>query len=812
MNTSMLYSHLKLAWRNIHRHRFFSTINIVGLSCTIAFVILTFLFIRNEQAFDQFHSKKESIFRLYHQAVNPENDQSMRASAVTAIPLGRDLAERVAEITHYTRIASTSTTILKENEPFDEVIHFVDTGFLKMFDFPIVDGSRSGLLEKPHEILISIDMAEKYFGAEEAIGRELQVIVGDTMVPVSVSAVINNRRNESSIAFDFLMPMEQYQLAISETTYNSYNYGLVENYIQLVDDRDIASMESLLTETLEPILPVDEERIEFGLQPLSEIHFEHEIVGNASYTNPQKLYYMLALAILVVVIACINFITLMTSQLFGRLKEVGVRKALGAMKGQLRRQLIFENFLNCLAAGIIGLLLAWTMAPIFHQLLDSQFRFSIGASEVIFILAVMILIAAVTGGLLSSVILSKETSDALVAKQGSARNNWQRDGLIILQFTLSIMLIIGALTMRQQMQYVQNKDLGFDQDRLLEISMPSLSDLPSSTQLIERFATMAQQHQNILVVSASMNNAREPWTQLVFEQSGNKKEQLFYNQVGSNYLKTMDIELVGGTDFAPDLDGSSQEILVNESLVRHFGWEDPLGEQIPGMRFERDHRIIGVVEDFHFSSLHKRIEPLILARDERSILSGVTGLNTYVWPPNLYQIIVRLGPGSMAPAIQYLEDTWKSLVPQKAFTHHFTDEVLASKYAEEKRWGQALHWASLFAVGIAWLGLVSLLQLTLRRKTKEIGIRKVLGSSSFRVSLLLIRRYFWLVLCACLLAWPVAWFTLGRWLESFSYRINLNPLFFVLIGVSVLSLTILTMGLQSHRAARANPINALKEQ
>ncbi|PHN08009.1 ABC transporter permease [Flavilitoribacter nigricans] len=812
VNMGMLISHLRVAGRNMLKHRFFSFINLLGLSCTIAFVLLTFLFIRKERSFDQFHKHKDTIFRVYHDVVNSETGQSMAQSAVTAVPLARDLAAALPGIRHYSRYASSSATVRQETEPFDETIHFVDADFLKMFDFPLLAGNPATALDDPNDILLSTEMAEKYFGKGAAIGRELELIVNDTTVTVTVSGVIDARRDYSSLPFDFLMPIEQYQLVVPLSAFTSYNYGLVENYIQLDDQSLRENVEPQLTPVIEKLIPADRNRVLYGLQPLAGIHLEDEIVGNALYTSPRKLYFMVAMALLVVLIACINFITLSTGHALGRLKEIGVRRTLGALRTQLRGQLIAESFFTCLLAGGAGLAVAWTLSPVFGQLVDSPFQFSLGVPELFFLLAIMLVMALITGGLQSTVIVRKQTGEALAKKGGgTAGRNWFSEGLVVMQFALSIVLIIGAVTIRNQMQYIQQKDLGFEQERLLEIGLPSITDAAASRQLIDRFRYLARQDQRVLEVGASMNNAREPWTELVFEQTDGEQEALFFNQVDESYLQTMGIELAAGKWFDPEKQNATRSILVNERLVRHFGWDDPFSQQIPGKEFTGSHQIIGVVRDFHFSSLHQQIKPLILALDDEAIASGVTGLSTYVWPPNLYQLVVRIAPGPVEPVLEHLENSWKQIAPDKAFSYHFTDEVLAAKYAEEKRWGRVLNWASLFGIGIAWLGLLSLMRLSVQRRTKEIGIRKVLGSSTGNVILLLTRRFSLLVLTGSLLAWPVAWILLHRWLESFSYRIALNPILFLLVGLTVLLLTLGSIGLQSMRAARTNPVEALRE-
>lgn len=811
VNMGMFKSHLLVAGRNMRKQKFFSAINILGLSCAIAFVFLTFLFIRSERAFDQFHEQKASIFRLSQNVINMETGQSRQKSAVTAVPLARDLAAELPGIRRFSRFGSSSGTVYRADTPYDETMHFVDAGFLQMFDFPLREGTLAEALNEPTDLVISHEIAEKYFAGGPALGQSLEIGLNDTTITATVSGVVDARLQHSSLPFTFLLPIEQYKLLVSEETYQSYNYGLLENYIQLDPQATRATIEPQLSSAIEKYTPPDDVRVEYGLQPLTSIHLENEVTGNALYTSPQKLYFMLVLAVLVIGIAVINFITLSTSQALSRLKEIGVRKTLGALKGQLRRQLIMESFFVCLLSGLAGLGLARALAVPFGQLVDAPLPFTLGFTEVGFLLLLLLGIAGVTGRLQSAIIVRQHAYEALKRQVAFAgRRSWLNDGLIVLQFSISIMLIIGALSIRRQMQFVQHKDLGFDRERLLEISLGNTPDLATGRQLVDRFRELALQHPAIMQVSASMNNAREPWTKLIFDQNDGSKEAIFFNEVNENYLTTMGVELVAGSGFRPEARHDGNAILVNESLVRHFGWEHPLDEQIPGKAFTATHRIVGVVKDFHFSSLHHRIEPLIMALDVNAVASGITGLSTYVWPPNLYQLLVRIGPGELQPVLDQLRTEWQTLAPDKAFAYHFVDDVLEAQYAEELRWGRAMDWASIFAVGIAWLGLLSLMHLSVKKRTREIGIRKVLGSSTRGIISLLSQRFLLLVLLGSGVAWPVSWLLLQKWLQSFSYRIDPNPILFLLVGLGVLLLSLSSIGLQSLRAARANPVQALK--
>ena len=812
INMGMLRSHLLVVIRSMMKYKFYSIVNVLGLSFAMAFIFLAFLFIQKERSYDQFHNQKASVFRVYHNIINAETGQSTSKSAVTSIPLAKDLASELPSITHFTRYGSSSTTLLKESIPYDETVHFIDPGFFEMFDFPLIQGDKKTILDQPNSVVISTQSAKKYFGEADPIGQTLVFDLNDSLLITNISGVIDPTKDRSSLPFDFLMPIEQYKLLISDQAFTSYKYGLVENYIMLDNKTDQKAIEPLLTQAIEKYSPSEDNKIAFGLQALSSIHLDDKITGNALYTSPQKLYIMLALTILVLVIAGINFITLSTSHALNRLKEVGVRKTLGALKRQLRRQLVVESFFVIFLSTIIGITLANFILPTFSALIESPMQFTLGFAELGFIGLIILVIAWITGNLQSLVLLKDHAIHALKGNLSfPRRNRWFNESLIVLQFALCIILIIGAINIRSQMHFIQNKDLGYNKERLLEISLGfSSSDVEVTKQMAERFRALALKDSRILEIAASMNNSREPWTQLVFDQADGSTESIFFNQINESYLKTLDIDLLEGTDYYQDTQNAANTILVNEALVKHFGWEDPFSQQIPGQNFQGSHQIIGVVKDFHFSSLHQQIEPLILAIDPSSISSGITGLSTYIWPPNLYQLVVRIGPGEIKPMLDHLESVWKEVQPDKSFSYHFVDEVLEAKYAEEKRWGKVTDWASGFAVFIAWLGLLGLMRLMVQKRTKEIGIRKVLGSSTPNIMALLSRRFFFLVLFGCIISWPIAWVLVGRWLESFTYRIDLNPFLFLMIGIGVLMVALSSIGIQSMGAARANPVEALK--
>lgn len=811
INMGMLKSHLKVAYRGMWKYRFYSFANLLGLTVAFAFLLLTSTFIYHENSYDQFHQKKDQIFRLAHEVLLKETGESLSKSAVTPVPLSKDLQQEVAAVTKQSRVGSASMTLVKDNIPYEEVIVFVDPDFLGFFDFPMDQGLPKAALIDQSSMVLSAEKAQKYFGYSDPIGQTLSLNVNDSLINFQVTGVIDAKEKESSISVPILVNFEKFELLVGKQAMTSYNYSAVENYIYVETPQDISLLEGSMTEAMKKFSRGDDTEVKIYAQPLASIHLEEDVTGTADYTTSRKIQIMAGLGFLVLIIAIINYIMLSTGHSLNRLKELGLRKSLGAFKSQLRIQLIYESFFITILSGTLGYVLALLLIPLFNNLIDSNLSLGISAVQILVMFLISILIALVSGGIQAVILLKHKLVAAL--KGNSAIKNKDsilNQGLVVLQFAFSMILISGTLVMRSQLNYIQDKNLGFDEDRLVELTLGNTESPEVATRLVDRFRNEALSNSQISSVSASMNNASEPWTTLGFLQENGDTENIHYNQIDPDYLKTMGIELTMGADYNPNSGNSANDILVNESLVKHFGWDDPLNQQIPGKNFDSKHRIIGVMKDFHFSSLHNEIEPLILSVNQGAVSSGVTGLSTYYWPPNLYRVIVKIGPGELTPAVNFLEDTWKSTIPNKQFQYRFVDESLDQQYAEEKRWRKVINAASIFALGIAWLGLLGLTRLSVQRRTKEIGVRKVLGSSIPDVIILLSKRFLILVSVAVVIGVPIAWLALDNWLQSYPYRIELNPLLFILAAIIVLIVSIGSVSLQSLKAANANPVDSLK--
>ncbi|WP_084370986.1 ABC transporter permease [Reichenbachiella faecimaris] len=812
LNMGLLKNHLLVAMRSMMKYKFYSFVNVLGLAAAIALVFLVSVFVQNQWSFDQFHNKKEKIFRLSSRKVDPVSGVKIKEDAITSIPLAPALKAEVTQIKDYTRLASTNVILMKDQTPFRESLTFVDQQFLEIFDFPMLSGSRSSALRERNAIVLTQDMAQKYFGYDDPMGKYIEVIIKDSTQTMQVTGIVDSKADQSSITFDLLVPLMMYQVDVSESIFNTFGVGVLESFVLLEEPNSLNDLSQLMSEVVQKYTPPSHTKMEIGLHSLSSMYFETEITGNTAFINPQKIWILVAIATLVLIVATINFITLSTGHALVRLKEVGLRKTLGAFNGQLRRQFVAEAFFVSLIACFVGVGIAFVMLPLFNNVLDANLSFDLTWDSLQVLFIVCILIAVVAGSLQGIALIQTKAQQALRGKaSGSLRAGWLSRILIIIQFSLSTLLIMGTLVINAQMEYVQNKELGYDKERLLGLSMGGSEDRDANHRFFNKYKNMLSQEPQIQGVSAAMNPLKEKnWTKFRFMQSNEEEENIFFNLVTPEYVKSMGIEIVEGKDFRNDEPRDSKSILVNEALVRHFGFEDPLNAQIPGKDFDTPHRIVGVMKDFHFSTLHEKIEPLIIAVNLQAIRSGISGVTAYVWPPDIYQILVKVGPGDLEPVIEKMEEAWGNMETNEPFQCEFANEILARRYQEEQRYEKITTAASVFAILIAWMGLLGVTRLTVQKRTKEIGIRRVLGSTELSMISLLTRPFINLVLVSLILAAPMAWFVASEWLQSFTYRIDLRALEFVIAGGVVLLLTLLSVGFQAYRASLTSPVETIR--
>ncbi|HMB93525.1 MAG TPA: ABC transporter permease [Rhodothermales bacterium] len=798
----MLKNYLRIASRNLARHKGYTAINIMGLAVGIACCVLIYLYVRDELAYDRFHENLASISRI------TASFKDITFSA-TPGPLGEALVTEYPEIIRSTRLADQDIVVRQGTALFQETVMFVDPAFLEIFTFPLTQGSTRAL-DRPDAVVLSAEMAEKYFGAANPLGQTLELRLGATFEPFVVTGVAAPIPAQSSITFDVLVPLERisYQGTDPASDWSSYHYATVvqfQNPAQMIsfDEKMPAFIEKYMGAALEAD---DDDPADYGFAfaPMADYHLRGEEKGNAmrSPSNPLYSYILSGIALLVLLIACFNFVNLSMGRSATRMKEIGVRRALGALQGQLRRQFWIEAILLTGIALLIGLLLAGLALPMFNGLSGKELvlgDFVQPGSLLAFV--GLLLFVGMAAGSYPAVALSRyEAVDVFQGKARLGGSNWFTRTLVVLQFFLSISLIVCAIVMVQQQQFLKTTNLGFDKEQVVVIPLQA-ADGDQATRTYEQLTQALARHDEIVRMTGSSPTLGEGSSiESVVEEDGTRTYVFIY-RIDEDYLETLDIPLVAGRNFSPDFPADAEQaIIVNEAFVRTFGLENPVGSTFPHVlsRGRLDNpTIIGVVRDYHFQKLHAKIEPMYL----------------HIHPDvAVRHASIRLAPGDVSVAMDLLADTWQRLRPDTPFDYYFLDETLDQQYRAEERWSTILRYAASLAIFIACLGLFGLTALTVTRRIKEVGIRKVLGASVSDVTLLLSKDFLKLVLIANVLAWPVAYIVMQRWLEDFSYRIDVSWWIFLAAGLATLLIAGLTVSYQAIKAALIDPAQTLRQE
>ncbi len=803
----MFKNYFLVALRNLRKQRLHAFINIFGLSVAVAISMLIFLFIRHEYSYDSFHEKSDHIVRLWRNLHHPAKGDL--PSVFIPYVLGETLKESYSEVEYVVRLATLNSTVRKGDAAFSEALHFVSQQFFEVFSFPIMKGDPNTALADRNAIVLTEEMASKYFGSSDPVGQRLLIRFPDGEHPMTVTAVASNVPQNSSIEFDFLLNIEKARELLDTTYFDSWRAAFAEAYIELSETTTIAAFEKKL--------PSLEELFNRGLnrdfkatlfvQPLSSLHLSSEVNDEIVQTSDPRYSLILSgLGFLLLFIACVNFITHSLGRSVERSKEVGVRKVMGALSSQLTRQYLGEALLTCFLSVLCGMALAELMLPLFNQLTGKSLALYFDFPTLLAGVAILFVVG-VSAGLYPALVLPRfQPTVIFKGSQEIPGRNLLSKALLVLQFSMSISLIISTLVMKQQLNYLNEKGLGYDRERVVEIALNS--GPAEAVQFFERYKTAVIHDERVLNMAATMTPFSQEWTTLGYNDEFGHQSRFVFNQVTYGYLRTMGIELVEGRDFSEAFGtDAEQAMIVNETFVHQLGLQSALTEDLPE-QFNPDMHIIGVVRDFHFSSLRDEIRPLALTLG-RNPLANIDYARRLgdIFPTSL---VVRIGRGEARPIIDLLEQTWKTVAPEKPFEFAFLDQTIDAHYRQEQRWGQIVHYASIFSIVIACLGLFGLATFTIEKRVREIAVRKVLGASVARITALVSQDLLILVLSANILSWPAAYCLLRRWLEDFAYRIEMSLAVFVLSSLITLSIAAFTVSYKAIKAALANPVESLR--
>lgn len=791
-------------------------INIIGLAIGLASCILVILFVKDELTFDQFHEKAERIYRPY--AIEKEDDQT-RINSVTPGPLGPKMLGDIPEIIDYVVIGQFTDLVKKGEEPIQELVYTVSPSFFNVFTFKVLNGSVEGVFTDPGDIVLTRSMAAKYFGKEDPVGKTLQVHVGDEYRGYLVKAVTEDPPSNSSFSYDFLIGEANNKYIYPERMLRSWFAVFMETYFLMEEGADAAAVEAKMIPALAEVFGQnsDQRSYEVKLQPLTEIHLDTTVpAGNAAVSDPKYSYILGSVALVILVIACVNFMNLSIGLSLARAKEIGMRKVMGAGKRQLITQFLGESLILSLLATVLGVILALIFLPTFNELAGRALKFEFTFFNALMLLGVMLLVGLGAGSYPAVVLARFKPLNVLKGQAGIGLGKQHlRNIMMTFQFVFSIFLIASTLVMSRQLSYLSDRNLGFNKENLVIVQANSSGRgiremISRGLEEAQLFKTELMKSPDISGISISTFTAGAGgWLQMGFDDDGiNRNFQV--NVVEEDYVKVNEMEMVMGRDFSKDIASDKREsIIVNEAFVREFGMEDPIGKRIPGGGFGQ-HQIIGVVKDFNYLSLHTAVGPVVITMNAEPLFAGAQDIGISSRPSP--KMSIRVKPTKLAESLRFIENTWEEVYPGSPFEFDFMDERLAAQYEQEQELNKIITTAAILAIVIGCLGLFALSKLSIESRSKEIGIRKVLGASYQTILYAFSRGYGIMILIALLIAVPITFYIVKEWLTSFEYTIALNGFEFALAGILTLVIAVITVSLHSFRVARTNPALTLRDE
>lgn len=793
----MLGNYIKIAFRNLTRQKGYSFINILGLAVGMAAFILIMLWVNFELSYDKFHEKADRTFRFHVHALIGSTEINQTG---TSNPMSIQLAKDFPQIEHIMKMDDwTNMLVTVDDKSFASTALIVDSTFFDVFSFTLLNGTQENVLNKPNLVVLTESAAKRYFGNQDPINKSFNF---NGMMDVTVSGIMQDFPPNSHFRGDFLLSLLS-DPSIQGAGWTTNNYS---TYITLHEGVTKEEMEALFPEfTRQNMSGGNLERFDqwiangnfwnLYLQPLTSIHLhshlngEFEQNGNAAY-----VYIFAVVAVFILLIACVNFMNLTTARSSKRAREVGMRKVVGSTRQQLMRQFIAESMLASFIALGFAILLIEIALPAFSnftgKILDLNY---FGNLSILPMLIAVAVIVGLISGTYPAFILSSFKPVSILKGSGAQKSGSSilRNILVVLQFATSIALIAGTLIVGAQLDYFQNKQLGFNKEQVLVINSPGQYGRDSV-----QFKEALKKHSSVKYVAGANTLPGRSFSNIGFnaEEVGNITLNMCWAEY--DYLNTLQLEMAEGRFFSEDFPTDSSAMIINESAARLLAYDDPIGKTISNGR-NRLH-VIGVVKDYHYESFHTKIRPMALVK-----LGGT-------WTRRERLVTIRFESENVKDVVNYAQQMWDEHVGNIEMQYTFFDEEYSRIYRNEMQTGKIFSTFSMLAILIASLGLFGLASYTAEQRTKEIGVRKVLGASETNIVVLLSKEFAKWVLTANIIAWPAAWFVMNLWLENFVYRTDINIMVFIYASIIALVIAMLTVSGQALRAALTNPAKALK--
>jgi len=805
----MIKNYFKVAFRYLLRNKGYTTINILGLATGIACCILIMLFVRSEFSYDKFHSKSNRIYRAWVREHYEKQDDII--DIVTPIPLAGAMQTSFPEIESTCRVFNFNGLVKTGEQSFSEDMRMVDSTFFRIFDFALLKGDRNNPFPTNNSIILTEATAKKYFGNENAIGKNIEVQLANEKVMFSVSGIARSAPEESSVKYKALISFSNGKYLFSPRTMKAWFNINPETYVLLRKDVNPTALAAKFPSMVKQNLGEDYKEGGYlvNLQPIARIHLDTNLpAGIEATSNPKYSYILLTIAILVLLVACINFITLSVGRSATRALEVGVRKVLGAERQQLVRQFWGEAVLLTVISFIVGIALTITLLKPFNQIVNRQLSLQIDPLFIGYCLFIILLIGLLAG-IYPAIILSGFRPVEILKGKLKVGNNAGlfRKALITGQFITSIAMIICTIVIGNQLRYLQNKDLGYQKEQVVII--PTNKPRLKGMELAQLYRDeLMKQPQIISAATSIMSFSETPWINIGYTDDKNVYRNIQFNAVDPYFIKTMGMQIVQGRDFSADNTADNMSsMIVNEALVKEYGWTDAIGKKLPG---KMEQQIIGVVKDFNYQSLHTKIMPLAMVIKPDTFFRRIQDIS--FGSPLQPRISVRLRAGNISADLAVLKNVWKAVAPDQEFEYHFLDESIAAQYKQEQRTASIVKIASALSIFIACIGLFGLTTLVIVRRTREIGIRKVLGASVGTIVRLLSAEFLKLIVIAAILAFPLAWWLMNNWLQDFAYRVNVGWWIFLAAGIIAVTIAFVTISFQAIKAALSNPVKSLRTE
>ena len=815
----MVKNYFKIALRNFWKTRLTSLINIGSLAIGIACCIIIILFVKNEWTFDQFHAKSERLYRVYNRTEAPGG--GMQNFTYTPFNVTRLMDADYDDLESFSTFSSFPQQVEYKDQNFAETVNMVSKGFFKMFDFPVLTGSTKSALESPEDIVITKDVAEKYFATTGAVGEQLKMTLGEEEKIFTVVAVLDELPSNSSLSFQFLISDENARLVFPEPVINTWHMIMGSNYVLLKEGVSPKDFEDKLVSLVDKVLGKDRDRpYSIHLQPMLDIHLNNDFPpAYAAVSDPKYTYILSGIAALILILGCVNFMILSVGKSSARAKEIGVRKAIGASRSQLSKQLISEGVLLAVLSLGVALLLARVALPMFNELANNNLKMELGIENIMMFIGLAALVGLVASIYPAFIISAFQPTKVLKGGGSSAGGkHYFKMALVTGQFVLSIFLVSTTVLMQKQLNFLQTKNLGFDIDQVISIPI----NVPSARGLRDQIAqgldkaqllkTKLASNSNIMDLGVSSQNfGQGGWIQLGWtEPETENLRQFRMNAVDPGYIPALKMELVAGRNFEVDNEADKRRsIIVNEAFVEEFGLDNPIGAKIPNPNAV-DHEIIGVVKDFHFASLHSKIEPLILTQNIEIGFSAANNISLEADPSP--KVLARIAPNSFDATLEQIKSDWVKVYGDEPFDFNFIDAGLARQYEAEQNLGKIVSAATFLALLIGSMGLFALATLTMNERIKEISVRKVLGAPMNSIIMLLSRSYVIIILIALIISVPMTIYFAQSWMSEFEYRIGIGVDSFLLAGGATLLIAIITISYQCIKVARANPAQTLSAE